>query len=330
MKEVPAPRPGPNDVLIRVRRVGLCGTDAHIYSWNQWAASRIVTPRIIGHEFSGEIEAVGAEVTGYAPGDRVTAEGHVVCGLCIPCRTGNAHICSNVRVIGVDIDGAFADRIAMPATNVWRIDPEIDLDVAALHDPMGNAFHTVMSVDVRGRSVLVTGCGPIGLLCIGIARASGAARIIASEVQPGRLELARVMGAHDLVNPKNDDVEAAVLAHTDGLGPDIVLEMSGQSAAIRTGLKLVRGGGQVRLLGLPDQEVALDLSRDLIFKGVTVTGIFGRRMYDTWYAMRSYLRSGLLDPRPVITHRFGIADFEKAMDAIHAGAGKVLLSLDGA
>jgi len=328
LREVPDPRPGPNDVLIRVRRVGLCGTDSHIYAWNQWAASRVVPPRIIGHEFSGEIEAVGAEVTGYSLGDRVTAEGHVACGLCIQCRTGNAHICSNVKVIGVDIDGAFADRIAMPATNVWRIDQEIDLDIAALHDPMGNAFHTVMSVDVRGRSVLVTGCGPIGLLCIGIARASGAARILASEVQPGRLELARVMGAHDLINPKNDDLEAAVMERTEGLGPDVVLEMSGQTAAIRAGLKLVRGGGQVRLLGLPDGEVTLDLSRDLIFKGVTIQGIFGRRMYDTWYAMRSYLRAGLLDPRPVITHRFGIGDFEKAMDAINAGAGKVLLSLD--
>jgi threonine 3-dehydrogenase len=178
--------------------------------------------------------------------------------------------------------------------------------------------------------VLVTGCGPIGLLCIGIARASGAARILASEVQPGRLELARLMGAHDLINPKKDDCEAAVLERTDGLGPDVVLEMSGQAGAIRAGVKLVRGGGQVRLLGLPDGEISLDLSRDLIFKGVTIQGIFGRRMYDTWYAMRSYLRSGLLDPRPVITHRFGIADFEKAMDAIHAGAGKVLLSLDDA
>ncbi len=313
-----------------MRRVGLCGTDAHIYAWNQWAASRVKPPRIIGHEFSGEIEAVGDEVEGYAPGDRVTAEGHIACGLCIQCRTGNAHICSNVRVIGVDIDGAFAERIAMPATNVWKIDDAIDLDVAALHDPMGNAFHTVMSVDVRGRSVLVTGCGPIGLLCIGIARASGAARIIASEVQPGRLELARIMGAHDLINPKKDDCEAMVMERTDGKGPSVVLEMSGQPAAIRAGLKLVRGGGQVRLLGLPDAEVSLDLSRDLIFKGVTVQGIFGRRMYDTWYAMRSYLRAGLLDPRPVITHRFAIGDFEKAMDAIHAGAGKVLLSLDDA
>ena len=330
LRTVPDPVPGPNDVLIRVRKVGLCGTDAHIYSWNQWAASRIRPPRIIGHEFSGEIEAIGSEVTGYAPGDRVTAEGHIACGLCVQCRTGNAHICRDVKIIGVDIDGAFADLIAIPVTNVWSIDPEIDLEVGAMHDPLGNAFHTVMSADVRGRNVLVTGCGPIGLLCIGIAKASGAARIVATEVQSARMELARTMGAHDVFNPRKDDVDQAVRALTDGLGPEVVLEMSGQPAAIRSALRLVRDGGDVRLLGIPDEEVPIDLSRDVIFKGVTVRGIIGRRMFDTWYSMRAFLRSGLLDPRPVITHRFGIDAFESAMEAIHGGAGKVILSLGDA
>ncbi len=331
LRQVPDPAPGPNDVLIRVHRAGLCGTDAHIYEWNHWAASRVRPPRIIGHEFSGTIEAVGSEVTGYAPGDRVTAEGHIACGLCVQCRTGHAHICRDVKIIGVDVDGAFADFIALPATNVWQLDPEIDHEVGALHDPLGNAFHTVMSADVRGRHVLVTGCGPIGLLCIGIARASGAARIIATEVQAGRLALARTMGAHDTFNPKTVDVVAEVRALTDGLGPEVVLEMSGQPSAIRTALRLVRDGGQVRLLGLPDEEVPIDLSRDVIFKGITVQGIIGRRMYETWYAMRSFLRSGLLDPRPVITHRFGFGEFEAAMDSLHAGgAGKVILSLEEA
>lgn len=328
LRQVPEPKPGPNDVLIRVKRVGLCGTDAHIYGWNQWAASRVRPPRIIGHEFSGTIEAIGTEVTGYTPGDRVTAEGHIACGLCVQCRTGNAHICRDVKIIGVDVDGAFAELIAMPAGNVWTLDPEIDLEVGALHDPLGNAFHTVMSADVRGRNVLVTGCGPIGLLCIGIARASGASRIIATEVQAGRLELARLMGAHDVFNPRTTDLVTEIRALTDGIGPEVVLEMSGQPAAIRGALHLVRDGGQVRLLGLPDEEVPLDLARDVIFKGITVQGIIGRRMYDTWYAMRSFLRSGLLDPRPVITHRFGIGEFEAAMSAIHAGAGKVILSLE--
>ncbi|HZI94857.1 MAG TPA: L-threonine 3-dehydrogenase [Patescibacteria group bacterium] len=329
LKEVPAPRPGPRDVLIKVKRVGLCGTDAHIYAWNAWAAGRLKPPVIIGHEFAGAVQEVGAEVVGLAAGDVVTAEGHIACGFCMQCRTGNAHICRNVRIIGVDIDGAFAEYIVMPATNVWKVDPEITLDVAALHDPLGNAFHTVMSADVRGRSVLVTGCGPIGLFCIGIAKASGASRIFASEVQPARLELARRMGAHVTINPASDDMESIVRAQTDGLGADVVLEMSGHPRALRGGLKVVRDGGTVCLLGLPDEEVPINISRDVIFKGVTIKGIIGRRMFETWYAMRSYLRAGLLDPTPVITHRFGIGEYDKAMEAIHAGAGKVILSLDG-
>ncbi len=328
LKDVPTPRPGPADVLIRVKRAGLCGTDGHIYAWNHWAAGRIRPPLVIGHEFAGVVDRVGAEVKGFEPGQTVTAEGHIACGTCFQCRTGNAHICGDVRIIGVDTDGAFAEFIVMPASNVWKIDPEIPLDVAAIHDPIGNAFHAVMSADVRGRSVLVTGCGPIGLFCIGIAKASGATRIFASEVQPARLELARMMGAGHAVNPSAEDVVSLVRRQTDGLGVDVVLEMSGHPDAVRSGLQAVRDGGEICLLGLPDAEVTLDLSRDVIFKGITVRGIIGRRMFDTWYAMRSFLRSGLLDPTPVITHRFGLADFESAVRAIHSGAGKVILSLD--
>jgi threonine 3-dehydrogenase len=328
LKEVPEPRPGSTDVLIRVKRVGLCGTDAHIYAWNAWAAGRVKPPITIGHEFAGVIEEIGSAVRGFRKGETVTAEGHLACGTCVQCRTGHAHICRSVRIIGVDIDGAFADYIVMPATNVWAIDPEIPLDVAAIHDPLGNAFHTVMSADVRGRSVLVTGCGPIGLFCIGIAKASGASRIFASEVQPGRLELARMMGADRAINPAVDDIESVVREQTDGLGVDVVLEMSGHPAAVSIGLRLVRDGGEVCLLGLPEDEVPINLSRDVIFKGITVRGIIGRRMFSTWYSMRSYLRSGLFDPSPVITHRFGIGEFESALQAIHSGAGKVILSLD--
>lgn len=331
LKDVPAPRPGPRDVLIRVKRVGLCGTDAHIHAWNHWAAGRIRPPVIIGHEFAGVIEQAGSEAPAtLSPGTTVTAEGHIACGTCMLCRTGSAHICRSVKIIGVDINGAFADYIVMPAANVWPIDPEIPIDVAAIHDPLGNAFHTVMSADVRGRSVLVTGCGPIGLFCIGIARASGASRIFASEVQPARLELARMMGAHQAINPSSENLEAAVRAATDGLGADVVLEMSGHPQGIRDGLRIVRDGGEVCLLGLPEAEVPIDLSRDVIFKGVTVRGIIGRRMFDTWYAMRAYLRAGLLNPAPVITHRFALTEFEKAMEAIHSGAGKVILSIDEA
>lgn len=329
LKDLPVPRPGPRDVLIRVRRVGLCGTDGHIYAWNAWAAGRIKPPVTIGHEFAGVIEETGPEVVGYAPGEIVTAEGHLACGVCVQCRTGNAHICRYVKIIGVDIDGAFAEFIVMPASNVWKIDPEIPLDIAAIHDPLGNAFHAVMSADVRGRSVLVTGCGPIGLFCIGIAKASGASRIFASEVQPARLELARVMGAHHVINPATSDLERSIRVQTDGMGADVVLEMSGHPRAIRDGLRAVRDGGEVCLLGLPEDEIPINLSRDVIFKGVTVRGIIGRRMFETWFAMRSYLRARLFDPAPVITHRFGIGDFEKAVEAIHSGAGKVILSLDG-
>ena len=328
LKEVPVPRIGHADVLIRIKRVGLCGTDAHIHAWNAWAAGRIKPPVIIGHEFAGVVEKVGPEVEGLDIGQTVTAEGHLGCGTCVQCRTGNAHICKRVRIIGVDIDGAFADFIAMPASNVWTIDPEIPLDIAAIHDPLGNAFHTVMSADVRGRSVLVTGCGPIGLFCIGIAKASGASRIIASEVQPARLELARIMGADVLINPTSNDVETTVMECTEGMGVDVVLEMSGDPRGIRSGLRVVQDGGEVRFLGLPDGEVPIDISRDIIFKGVTIKGIVGRRMFETWYSMRSYLKAKLFDPAPVITHRFGIDDFEKAMHAIHSGAGKVILSLE--
>ncbi|HET6374245.1 MAG TPA: zinc-binding dehydrogenase, partial [Candidatus Polarisedimenticolia bacterium] len=282
----------------------------------------------IGHEFAGEIVEMGPGVKGFQSGETVTAEGHLACGACPQCRTGNAHICRDVRIIGVDRDGAFADFIVMPAGNVWKIDPEISLDIAAIHDPLGNAFHAVMSADVRGRSVLVTGCGPIGLFCIGIAKASGASRIFASEVQPARIELAKMMGAHHALNPAGGDLEEAIRSQTDGLGVDVVLEMSGHPLAIHAAFRLVRDGGELCLLGLPDAEVSLDLARDLIFKGITVKGIIGRRMFDTWYAMRSYLRARLFDPSPVITHRFGIGDFERALAAIQSGAGKVILSLE--
>ncbi len=328
LKEVPPPRPADNEVLIRVKRVGLCGTDAHIFNWNAWAAGRLKPPVIIGHEFAGTVEEIGQRVTGFRSGELVTAEGHIACGICLQCRTGNAHICRNVRIIGVDIDGAFADFISMPASNVWKIDPEISLDVAAIHDPLGNAFHTVMSADVRGRSVLVTGCGPIGLFCIGVAKAAGAGRIFASEIQPARRELARRMGAHEVLDPASQDIETIIRDQTDGQGADVLLEMSGHPRAIRDGLRCVRDGAEACLLGLPEGEVSLDLARDVIFKGLTIRGIIGRRMYETWYQMRSFLRAGLLDPTPVITHRFGISQFEEAVAAIGSGAGKVILSLD--
>jgi threonine 3-dehydrogenase len=233
-----------------------------------------------------------------------------------------------VKIIGVDIDGAFADLITMPSGNVWRIDPEISLDVAALHDPLGNAFHAVMASDVRGKNVLVLGCGPIGLFCVGIAKASGAARVLASEISESRMALARRMGAHRVIHPKKEDLEGVVDSETEGAGADVVLEMSGNSDAIRQALRAVRDGGEVSLLGLPSEEVPVNVSRDVIFKGITVRGIVGRRMFDTWYQMRSFLRAGLFDPTPVITHRFAMGEVESAMKAIASGAGKVLFNLE--
>ena len=330
LKEVPPPRLSPGEVLIGVRRVGLCGTDLHIYHWEPWAQGRIRPPLVIGHEFSGVIEEVGPGVAHLRPGDRVTAEGHIACGLCFQCRTGLGHICRQVKIIGVDIHGAFADRISMPAGNVWKLDPQISFDVGALHDPLGNAFHAVMSADVRGKRVLVLGCGPIGTFCVAIARACGASLVIASEVSEPRTALARKMGAHLVVNPAAEDLEAAIAQETGGEGADVVLEMSGNPRAIQQAFRAVHDGGDIALLGLPNEAIPVDVSRDVIFKGVTIRGIVGRRMYETWYQMRSFLLAGLVDPTPVITHRFRMDQVEEAMTAIASGAGKVIFNLEEA
>lgn len=328
LKDVPPPKIGPGEVLIRVRRVGLCGTDLHIYHWDPWAAGRLKPPVIIGHEFSGVVEEIGPGVRDISPGDKVTAEGHIACGTCFQCRTGLGHICRRVRIIGVDVDGAFADFIAMPAGNVWKIDPRISLEVAALHDPLGNAFHTVMASDVRGKVVLVLGCGPIGVLCCAIAKASGAARVLASELSENRIALAVRMGADRVIHPGREPLVEAVAAETDGAGADVVMEMSGAVPAIQQAFQAVRDGGEVSLLGLPSERIPVDVSHDIIFKGITVRGIVGRRMYETWYQMRAFLLAGLIDPTPVITHRFAMNEVEEAMKAIAAGAGKVQFNLE--
>jgi len=324
---VPKPAPGPGDVLIAVRHAGVCGTDLHIADWDTWAQGRIKPPVIVGHEFAGEIVAVGEGVTELTPGQLVTAEGHIVCGHCLQCRTGNGHICRNTRIIGVDRDGAFAELIAMPATNVLALDG-IPTEVGAIMDPMGNAFHTVLTAEIPGSTVFVVGCGPIGCFAVGVARAAGATRVIASDVNPKRLALAACMGAHATLNPKTTDVVATVREETGGEGADVVCEMSGVPAALRQALAAVRPGGRVQLLGLPSGEVPLDLANDVIFKGLTLYGVIGRRMYETWHQMRRFLAAGTFDPRPVITHRFPLAKIDDALAAIRAGdAGKVILEI---
>ncbi len=324
---VPKPTPGPGEVLIAVRHAGVCGTDLHIADWDAWAQGRLKPPLVVGHEFAGEIVSVGGAVSGLTTGQLVTAEGHIVCGHCLQCRTGNGHICRNTRIIGVDLNGAFAEYIVMPATNVLPLDG-IPTTVGAVMDPMGNAFHTVLTADIPGSTVLVVGCGPIGCFAVGIARAAGAAKVIASDVNGKRLELARRMGAHLTLNAGTDDVVRAVLDETGGEGADVVCEMSGVASALHQAFAAVRMGGRVQLLGLPKGQVPIDFATEIIFKGITVYGVIGRKMYETWHQMRRYLTAGLLDPTPVITHQFPLTKIDDALAAIRSGdAGKIILEI---
>lgn len=327
LQDVPVPTIRDNEVLIKVRNAGVCGTDVHIHDWDAWASGRCRPPFTVGHEFAGEVTQVGSLVADVKIGDRVTAEGHIVCGRCHLCRTGNSHVCLNTKIIGVDRDGGFAEFIAMPATNVWHLDDDVSFEVGGIHDPMGNAFHTALEgTQMPGATVLITGCGPIGIFAVGICKAAGASRIIASDVNPKRLELARRMGAHDAVQPA--DAVAAVKRATDGLGVDIVLEMSGVPAAVHQAFNLVRAGGRVQMLGIPAKPMEINLATEIIFKGVTVYGVVGRRMYDTWIQITQFLRSGQFDPRPVITHRFPLEGHAEAIAAIKSGeAGKVVFEI---
>ena len=326
LQDVPVPRIRDDEVLIRVKRAGVCGTDVHIFEWDDWARGRCKPPFVVGHEFAGEVVEVGKLVTDVAVGDRVTAEGHIVDGRCPLCRTGNGHVCPYTRIIGVDRDGCFAEFIAMPATNVWHLDDTVSFDVGGIHDPMGNAFHTALTADIPGSTVLVTGCGPIGLFAIGICRAAGASRVIATDVNERRLELARTMGASDAVQPR--DAERIVRGATGGLGVDVVLEMSGVPSAVHQAFSLVRVGGRVQMLGIPAKPLEVNLATEIIFKGITIYGVVGRKMYETWIEMTQFLRSGKFDPRPVITHRFPLESFDEAIAAIKGGeAGKVIFEV---
>jgi len=331
LQEVPVPSPGPNDVLIRVLNAGVCGTDLHIWEWDQWAAGRLQPPVVIGHEFSGRIERLGPEARAeglLAVGDLVTAEGHIVCGHCLPCRTGNAHLCTRTRVIGVDRDGAFADYIAMPASNLIPLDG-ISPEVGAVMDPLGNAVHTVLEgTEIPGATVFVLGCGPIGCFAVGVARAAGASLVIASDLNPRRLAIAQAMGAHVILDATREDVIARIGELTGGDGVDVVCEMSGHPAGHAQAFAAARLGGRVNLLGTPSRTTEVDFARDVIFKGLTLYGVTGRKMYSTWNAMQRFLRTGQLDPRPVITHRFPLDAIADAIAVIKEGrAGKVILEI---
>ncbi|MFL5510885.1 MAG: L-threonine 3-dehydrogenase, partial [Gemmatimonadales bacterium] len=299
LRDVPVPTCGPTEALIQVHHAGVCGTDLHIWEWDSWASNRLKPPVVIGHEFAGRITQLGQEAAQdnlLAVGDLVTAEGHVVCGHCLQCRLGDGHLCRRTQIIGVDRDGAFADFIVMPASNVIKLDG-IPTEIGAIMDPLGNAVHTVLEAQVPGSTVLVLGCGPIGCFAVGVARAAGASLVIASDFNPTRLELAREMGAQVTLNPGSDDVVARVRELTGGDGVDLVCEMSGHPSGHAQALAAARMGGRVNLLGTPNRTTEVDFARDIIFKGLTLYGVTGRKMYQTWHQMRRFLRAGQLDPR---------------------------------
>jgi threonine 3-dehydrogenase len=326
IREVKIPDYGPSDVLVKVKVASICGTDLHIYNWDRWAQKRIRPPLIPGHEFCGEVAAYGKEVTSVKEGDFVSAEMHVACGKCVQCRTGEAHICQDVKIIGVDSDGAFAEYVVIPEANIWRLDPAIPQEYASILDPLGNAVHSVLAGEIAAKTVAVTGCGPIGLFSIAVARAVGAAQVFAIEVNEHRRRLAKEMKADFVLDPSQQDVRAIVKKQTDALGVDVVLEMAGHPDAIRTAFDIVRSGGRISLLGLTSKPVSLNFSEDIIFKGISVHGINGRRMYQTWYQMTALLKNGKLDLHPVITDRMEMKDFSKAMERLKTGeASKILV-----
>jgi threonine 3-dehydrogenase len=324
LKQVAIPEPRGKDVLIEVAASSICGTDVHIYDWNDWARAHIHPPLVFGHEMSGRVAAVGEDVTEVRVGDFIAAETHVVDHTCRQCRRGQFHLCEDVRVLGVDRDGSFARYVLLPAENCWR-SAGLSAEVAALQEPFGNAVHAATAGPLRQNTVAVFGCGPIGLCAIGIARAEGAAAIFGVEPNPYRRELAQRMGATAVFEPSSRTVEDLRQAN-GGLGLDVVLEMSGHPTAVEQGLRVLHKGGWISLLGISDQKVTLDLNDLVITKGITIFGIFGRRIWDTWERTAHYLGSGSVDVTPLITHRFPLDDFTQAMEQMKSGrSGKVVL-----
>jgi threonine 3-dehydrogenase len=318
------PEIGHNDVLIKVHRTAICGTDIHIYQWDDWAQKTIPVPMAVGHEFSGEIVATGIEVKGYETGDRVSAEGHVTCGVCRNCRAGRRHLCRSAVGIGVNRPGAFAEYIAVPAFNIFKLPDVITDEMAAILDPFGNATHTALSFDLVGEDVLITGAGPIGIMAVAIARYAGARHIVITDVNDYRLKLAKKMGASVALNVSEGSIDQVMTDLGMEEGFDVGMEMSGNPAAFRDLIRTMHHGGKVALLGIPPGEMAIDWN-EIIFKGLIIKGIYGREMFETWYKMASMLQSGL-DIAPIITHRFPIDDFQQAFDLMESGQwGKIIL-----
>jgi threonine 3-dehydrogenase len=320
LERIPIPDYGPNEVLIRVRAATICGTDLHIYKWDDWAASRIKPPMPFGHEMAGDIVAVGRDVVNLAVGDYVGAESHFVCGHCYQCRVGQAHICRNVKILGVDRPGCFAEYVAIDAHNAWPTARHIPPAVAAAQEPFGNAVHTAFATTLSARTVLITGCGPIGLMAIAIAAACGASRIYATDTAPHRRAAAMRVGATEVFDALDPEVIPKIVAGTGGDGVDVLLEMSGNPNALQQGFAALRFGGFAALLGICSRPIAeFDLTNTVVFKGATVQGISGRRMFETWYQTQRLVETGKVDLKPLITHHFPLAEFETAFDLMMSG-----------
>jgi len=324
--DAPVPTPGRGEVQLRIEAASVCGTDRHIYLWDRWAAQNIQPPVILGHELAGRVAAVGAGVTRVREGDLVGVESHLYCGACAQCRAGSPHLCRELRVIGAHVNGGYAEYAVVPEANAVESNG-LDPAVVALQEPMGNAVHAAFVEPIEGRTVAVTGCGPIGLCAVGIAKAGGAAWVVATDTEPYRLELATRMGADLALDASRPDTVERVLAATGGDGVDVVLEMSGSAAALDQALRFVTRGGRISLLGIFGEPVAVDLSNLFIEKGLRMYGIFGRRIYDTWERTQELLRSGALDVAPILTHRFDLADWQQGFDLLGSRhAGKVVLT----
>ena len=325
MQDVPEPELGINDVLIEMKRTAICGTDMHIYNWDQWAQDTIPVPMVVGHEFVGEIVEVGANVNDFRPGQIVSGEGHVVCGRCRNCMAGRRHLCAHTSGIGVNRPGAFAQYLALPMSNVWEHNPGIDLDVAALFDPFGNAVHTALQYDLLGEDVLITGAGPIGAMAAAVCRHAGARHVVITDVIDKRLELAATLGATSTVNASRESLGAVQKELGMEEGFDVGLEMSGNAQAFNDLLENMCHGGKVAILGIPSQNTAIDWNK-VIFNMLTLKGIYGREMYETWYKMSVMIDSGL-DISPVITHRLDYREFQQGFDVMNSGeASKVVLN----
>ncbi len=326
---VPIPKIGPTEALVRVKIASICGTDLHIFDWDEWSQHRIRPPLIQGHEMAGEVERIGGEVTSVGKGDYVSFEGHIACGQCYECRTGQAHVCRNLRIMGIDRDGAFAQYVAVPAANLVKNDPSLPLEVATIQDPLGNATQVVMNANVPGKSIAIFGLGPIGLMAVGLAKALSPAQVIAIEYRNEyRKQLARKLGA-DVVLESDDTTVGRIMELTAGEGVNDVLEFSGAPPALQQALQVVRPGGGIHLLGLYSNSVTINLSDDVIMRGITLYGITGRRMFQTWYQMGGILRSQHMNLKPLVTHRFPLDDYEKALETVRSRqCGKVVFDVE--